>query len=322
MRTDTHKKFDSGKYDFLGKAKYLVPAAFLLVLLGLFEMGIVGLNYGIDFVGGTEIQLQFQNQVNTSDVRNLVVTELGYDKAAVQAFDDGREVLVRVPSVEGKTDKETSDLQQALVAKIVTGVKDKFKENPVELRRVDSVGPQVGQELKRNALLAAFYSLIMMLIYIGLRFDYKYAPGAVFCLFFDATVTMSIYVLMGREVNVQTLAAILTLIGYSLNDTIVTFDRVRENEKLFKDVDFYSIVNRAVNDTLPRTILTSFSTLLAVGALYLFSDGVVQQIAFTLAIGILIGSFSTIYIAAPLVIIMDKLEQKREQARLRAAAKA
>jgi preprotein translocase subunit SecF len=284
-------------------------------------MSFTGINYGVDFVGGTEIQLQFQNVVNTSDIRKLIVDELGYDKASVQSFEGGKEILARLPAVEAKTDKETADLQAAMVTKITDGIKQKFADNAVEVRRIDSVGPQVGEELKRNALLATFYSLIVMLIYIGLRFDYKYAPGAVFCLFHDAVITLSIYVLLGKEVNVQTLAAILTLIGYSLNDTIVTFDRIRENERLYKDVDFYSVVNRSVNDTLSRSILTSLMTFMATAALWIFSDGVVQQIAFTLTIGIIIGSYSTIYIASPLVILMDKLQERRERSRL-ATAKA
>jgi preprotein translocase subunit SecF len=313
------KKFDSGKIDFLGKAKYIVPLSVVITVLGLFHMLYHGFNFGVDFVGGTEVQIQFTKKVDTSALRNLVDQELKIEKAEVQSFGEGNEVVVRMPVVEGKTDKETAELQQAMIAKIKEGVAAKFADNPATVRRVDTVGPQVGNELKRNALLSMFYSLIFMMIYIGLRFDYKYAPGAVFCLFHDTVVTLSIYALMDREVNVQTLAAVLTLIGYSLNDTIVTFDRIRENEKLFKDADFYGIVNRSVNDTLGRTILTSSVTFVAVLALYFFADGVVQQIAFTMAVGILIGTYSTIYIASPLVIMIDRYEHKRAATRLKIA---
>lgn len=312
------KKFYTGKIDFLGKAKFLVPLSFIITFLGFFEIGYDGLDYGIDFIGGTEIQVQFQNSVPTEDLRAMV-TGMGYAKASVQRFGEDNEFLIRVEALQGKDDKETNELQNAMMAKITEGLRSQFQSNPSEIRRIDSVGPQVGEELKRNALLAAFYSLLMILVYIGLRFDYKYAPGAVFCLLHDVVITISIFAIFDREVNVQTMAAILTLIGYSLNDTIINYDRIRENEKLYRGEDIYGIVNRSINDMLSRTILTMVTTELAIAALYFLTDGVIQQIAFTLGIGILIGTYSSIYIASPLVIIMDRLMEKRSRARMRAA---
>ncbi len=313
-----HRRFDTGKIDFLGKAKYLVPLSVITIVVGMISLAYHGLNYGIDFSGGTEFQVQYQNPTSDDVLREIIVKS-GYDKSTVQTFGQSNEFLVRVQSLVGKNEKGTAEMQSAMVKKISDALKSEVKGNTAEIRRVESVGPQVGEELKRNSLLATFYSLFMILIYIGLRFDYKYAPGAVFCLIHDAVVTVSIYSIFGREVNVQTMASILTLLGYSMNDTIITFDRIRENEKIFRGQSFYDIVNRSVNDMLVRTILTAFTTELAVAGLFFFSDGVIHQIAFTMLVGIVIGTYSSVYIAAPLVIMIDKFEAKRAQARLRTA---
>lgn len=303
-------QFDSGKYDFLGKAKFILPVWMVIAALGLFIIAYKGLNYGIDFVGGTEFQIQFQNQVAADSVRD-VMAKSGYENATVQSIGDKNEYLIRVQNAEERSEKETSVAQNEMIAKVKTSVAAGFQDNVVEIRRVDSVGAQVGKELKRNALLATFYSLILILIYIGMRFDYKYAPAAVICLFHDAVLILAIFAILGKEVNVQTLAAVLTLIGYSLNDTIINFDRIRENEVLHRGQDIYNIVNRSINDMLNRTILTSVTTEIACVALFVFSDGVIKEIGFTLMVGILLGTFSSIYIAAPLMIMTDRLEARR-----------
>jgi preprotein translocase subunit SecF len=322
------KKFDSGKYDFIGKARYLLPIWGVIMVLGVFAIFHKGMNYGIDFAGGTEVQVQFKNPVTTDALRNLV-SDLGFHDATVQSLGDKNEYLIRMQSVTKATtsgevlatdEKKVDHLKQSeMIAKITDGIKGKWADNTVEIRRVDSVGPQVGDELKHNSLLAAFYSLFMILIYIGLRFDYKYAPAAVFCLFHDLIIIIAIFSVFGREVNVQTLAAILTLIGYSLHDTIINFDRIRESEKVFLGENFSEIVNRSINDMLSRSILTVSTVQIAVIALYFLSDGVIQQIAFTLGIGIVLGTFSSIYIASPLVIFADKFEKSRGRTGMRSA---
>lgn len=314
------KAFNSGRYDFVGKAKYIIPAWVLIMILGIFVIAFKGLDYGIDFSGGTEIQIQFQNSIQSEKVRSTI-EGLGYNNASVQSIGDKNEFLIRMEALTGKTDEETNNLQNAMIAKVTDGLRQAASENAVEVRRVDAVGPQVGEELKRNAILAAFYSLLLIMVYIGMRFDYKYAPGAVFCLFHDAIIVVAIYSLFDKEVNVQTMAAILTLLGYSLNDTIINFDRIRENEHLFPDAPFPELVNRSINDMLTRTIMTSVTTEIACAALYFLSDGVIQQIAFTMGVGIILGTYSSIYIASPLVITMDYLGRKREKSRL-ASAKA
>ena len=303
------KHNESGKYNYLSKAPFFGAASVIMVLISLAIIASKGFNYGIDFSGGTEIQIQFDKDVKTSEVRKLT-KDLGYKNAMVQSFGETHEFLIRFPSEEGKTDKETNDILNLLIGKVTQGFKTTFAESGVNIRRVDSVGPQIGSELKQNGLLATFYALIMVLIYIGLRFDYKFAPGAVICLFHDAIITMGIYSLFQREVNVQTLAAVLTIIGYSLNDTIIVFDRIRENIKILSDLPFIDVVNRSLNDVLSRTILTSFTTMLAVGAMYFFAGGVIGEFAFTLGIGIIVGTYSSIYIASPLVLMADKIQNK------------
>lgn len=298
-----------GKFDFLGKAKAFAVVSVVVSFVSLLVIMVNGFNYGIDFAGGTEVQVQFTQPVEDSRVRDFT-KEMGYTNASVQSLGEDNEFLIRLESVVGKDRDETTKLLNAMTKKITTGLAASFATEGATIRRVDSVGPQVGDELKRNGLLAAFYSLLMILIYVGLRFDYQYAPGAVFCLFHDAVITLGIFSLFGREVNVQTMAAILTIIGYSLNDTIVTFDRIRENVHVFKNDTFRTIVNRSLNDVLSRTLLTSVTTMIAVVAMLVLAGGVIRDFAFTLAIGVVVGTYSSIYVASPLVLLVDKLQNK------------
>ena len=205
-------------------------------------------------------------------------------------------------------EKEIAEKTRAQTTKLTQGIGQKFKIAPDGLRRVDTVGPQVGSELKRNGLLAAFYSFLVILIYVAMRFDYNYAPGAVLCLVHDSIFTLGIFAMLGREVNVQIMAAVLTLIGYSLNDTIVTYDRIRETYPNYKQFGLRFIINKAINDMLGRTFLTAGCTLMAVTSLYFLGGGVISDIGFTLIIGILIGTYSSVYVAAPLILVMDSLQ--------------
>ena len=285
-----------GKMEFVRKAPLFGGVSLVLVLLSLGLIFTKGFNYGIDFSGGTEVQVRFAEAVQADEIRSLI-KDLGLKKASVQEFGEGNEFLIRTETIEGKNQAETTALVNESVKKVTTGLKTKF--TGVELRKVDSVGPQVGAELRSNGLLAIFYSLIMIMIYVGFRFDYQFAPGAVICLFHDAIITLGVFSLLGKEVNVQTLAAILTIIGYSLNDTIVNFDRIRENIPLFKKNALEFVVNRSINDVLSRTILTSVTTLIAVACLYFIGTGVIKDLAFTLAIGVVVGTYSSIYVASP-----------------------
>ncbi|MGH1467607.1 MAG: protein translocase subunit SecF [Bdellovibrionales bacterium] len=295
---------DRGKMEFVKKAPVFGGVSLLLVLLSLALIFTKGFNYGIDFSGGTEVQVKFDKAVQADEIRSLV-KDLGLEKASVQAFGEDNEFLIRTESIQGANQAETTALVNQTVKKVTEGLKTKYAG--AELRRVNSVGPQIGAELRSNGMLAIFYSLIMILIYVGFRFDYQFAPGAVICLFHDAIITLGVFSLLGKEVNVQTLAAILTIIGYSLNDTIVNFDRIRENIPLYKQKALEFVVNRSINDVLSRTVLTSITTLIAVACLYFIGTGVIKDLAFTLAIGVVVGTYSSIYVASPLTIFFDKL---------------
>tara|TARA_Y100000780_G_scaffold232222_1_gene261699 strand:- start:4449 stop:5354 length:906 start_codon:yes stop_codon:yes gene_type:complete len=297
------KENKTTNFDFIGSAKLFVGISVALVVISIGLLVSKGLNYGIDFAGGTEIQVRFSETVNTNQVREAVAG-MGFSKAQVQSFAEGNEFVVRLPSAEGKSEKEINKENNATIQKAREGLSTQF--SGAEIRRVDSVGPQIGSELKKNGVLAVLYALLLILIYVGLRFDYEFAPGAVVCLFHDAIITLGIFSLLGKEVNVQTLAAILTIIGYSLNDTIVNYDRIRENitNKISKNLK--EVINISINETLSRTIWTSLTTMLAVVALYFVGKGVIADFAFTLGIGVIVGTYSSIYVASPIVLALSK----------------
>lgn len=300
-----------GKYDFLGVATYITAASIVLVLVAVVIIIAKGLNYGVDFAGGIEVQAQFSDSVDAARVRKFM-SDLGFPKANVQAIGTKNEYLIHVETAEGKTETETNAHIQETIAQIKAGLGQHFSDGGAEVRRVDTVGPQVGAELRRNGVLAAFYCLLLILIYIGLRFDYRYAPGAVFCLFHDAIITVGIYSLFNWEFTVQTMAAVLTIIGYSLNDTIVIFDRIRENQTIWRDKDIYWISNRSINETLSRTILTYILTYLTVGSMFIFADGVIRDFAIAMMIGMFLGAYSTIYVATPLMLMLDRYQKWRK----------
>jgi preprotein translocase subunit SecF len=301
---------DSGSINFFKYAKLFVGLSLAAVLISLILIAVTGLKYGVDFAGGTEVQVKFQKPMDTGRVRSFM-DSLGFGSAAIQAFQGGNEFLIRMDPEKGGTEKEANLALTATIKKLTDALASQFVSEGASLERVDTVGPQVGSELKRNGILAAFYSLLMILIYVGLRFDFKYAPGAVFCLFHDSILILGAYALFQWEMNVQIMAAVLTVIGYSMNDTIVVFDRIRENEKLYRDNSFLWICNRSMNDVWQRTILTSATTFISVVVMWLLAGGVIKDFALTMAIGIIVGSYSTIYVATPLVILVHELEKRR-----------
>ena len=297
------KLIRNSQINFLKAAKFFSPLSTAVSFLALISILVLGFKYGIDFSGGNEVQVRFEKPVTAGQIRQALA-QSGIEKSSVQQFGIEQEFLIRieVSEKEEENNKRLEVLTQTL--------KDNFIKEGFEIRRIDSVGPQIGKELRRNGILSLIYSLLMILIYLGLRFDSRYAPSAVFCLFHDAMITMSIFAIFKLEVNVQTLAAILAIIGYSLNDTIVTFDRIRENyQAIGSKKSFYDICNQSLNEVLSRTLLTSITTLLAILAMYIFADGVIKDFAFTLSIGIVIGTYSSIYVATPLLIFMNKLQK-------------
>lgn len=306
-------KHDFGRFDFVGKLPLFGGLSALFVVISLIYLGVHGVTYGIDFAGGTEMQVKFRDPVSIDQIRTTS-EKMNFKNVGVQAFEGGNEFIISFQPQEGKTDKETNELQNKAVESLKTTITTEYAAAGPEIRRVDSVGPQVGAELKRNGMLAVFYCLLVILIYIALRFDYKYSPGAVICLAHDAIITLALFVFVGKEVNIPILAAILTLIGYSLNDTIVVFDRIRETEGMYRDRGMKFVINKSVNDMLERTLITSGTTFTSALFLYIFAGGTVSDIAFALAVGILFGTYSSIYVAAPTILLVEKLQNSKKVA--------
>ena len=305
------KKIQGDKvFDFVGKFWIFGGLSLVLVIASLLVIAFKGFNYGIDFAGGTEVQVRFQQPVEVTQVRDFT-DSLGFRGGQVQKFGNENEFLIRFENPHANTEKEVSDILKSMTDKVSAGLKEKFAAQGPEVRRVDSVGPQVGSQLKRNSILAAFYSLLILLIFIGLRFDYKYAPAAILCLAHDSILVLGLFAALGKEVNIQILAAVLTLIGYSLNDTIITYDRIRENEHLMRGEEGKQIINKSINDMLSRSILTSVTVFMSTMALYLFADGVLRDFALAMSFGVVAGVYSTVYVASPMILIFERMRLGR-----------
>ena len=298
---------------FIGKSTFVfVGFSFFLVVASILFFFTFGLNYGIDFTGGTEVQVKMAQEVSVPQIK-ADLKEMGIKKNRVYQFNE-TEVVIGIPPASTKEvqkikiseNTNKKDLESSKeVTKLREGLTVKYPDS--ELLKVDYVGSQVGSELKSDGFWALIYSLVLILIYIAFRFNFTYAPSAVICLFHDVFLVVGIYMALGKEFNLQTLAALLTIIGYSLNDTIITFDRIRENlgEKTHSHSELKNLINLSINSMLSRTILTSLTTLIFVLALYIFTTGVMKDIAFTLAVGVVIGTYSSIYIASPLVYLFS-----------------
>ncbi len=311
-KTAEQNQYPWGRINFVGIAPYFVSISGLLIVASLIILATVKINYGIDFAGGTEIQVLFEKEKVSSQKLREVIASIGYPQVDIQAFSEQNEYLIRFESLHGSSESEVEQKTTKLAQDVSEGLVKSFpNENKEKLiRRIDTVGPTIGSELKKNSLLAGFYSLVILLIYIGLRYDFKYAPSAILCLFHDAIIALALYVVLGKEVNSQTLAAILTIVGYSLNDTVVNYDRIRENSGLHRDNNLRNIMNLSVNEMLSRTIMTSFTTALSTAALWFLAGGVIEDFAFLMLVGIIIGSYSTIYIASPLVLMFERFQHK------------
>lgn len=284
--------------DFIGKRKLALIFSGLMILVGLASLIVKGgPNYGIDFVGGTLVQVKFAETTDAARIKDgLSSLELG--SVVVQHFgDDANEFLIRVQ--ESTKDKDLS--------RMITGsLEASYGEGKVDIRRVEMVGPQVGKDLRQKGLLSIAYAMIGILIYISWRFELRYAIGAIIALLHDVLITLGAFSLSGREIDLPIIAAFLAIIGYSLNDTIIVYDRIRENYGKHQKKGFSSVVNHSINETLSRTILTSGTTLLVVLALFIFGGGVIHNFAFALLVGILVGTYSSIFVASPVLIFWEE----------------
>lgn len=336
--------------DFIGKKKiaFFLSVAFVAVgLLSLIFHG--GLRLGIDFAGGTLVQIKFKSPVQIDEIKAGLDT-IGLGKSSVQQFGQqiDNEFLIRTEISYGSGEGFSSDMQKALEAST---------QHEVEIRRVEMVGPQVGKDLREKALFAIFYALLFITIYISGRFELKwilsgvvaaaligavylfdlfdvsipfligaalvvtlvifwflelkYAMGAIVALMHDVIITVGIFSIFDKEFTLPIIAALLTIVGYSLNDTIIVFDRIRENKKKFHKKPLAYIVNRSINDTLSRTILTSLTTLMVVVTLFFLGGGIIHDFAFALIIGILVGTYSSIYVASPILLAWQGRAKKK-----------
>jgi len=259
-----------------------------------------GPNYGIDFKGGTILQIQFQKDIDVGTIRNSL-SKVGLGNSEIKLFGNTREVSIKAEIQKGG--KNTPNIIQDVLSK-------DFPNNPYEIRRVEEVGPKIGKELVRGAIWSVIFAFLLMGIYIGWRFEFKFAVGAVISLIHDITITVGVISLLNIEFDLTIVAAILTLVGYSLNDTIVIYDRIRENMKLSRKENFQSIINKSVNETLSRTIVTGLTTIFTLIVIFVFGGEVIHNFAFTLLFGIITGTFSSVYIASPVVLIWkEKTEQ-------------
>lgn len=278
-------------------SKRLLAAAFSIILLlaSLGSLAVQGLSFGIDFTGGTMIELGYQEQADLNKLRQDLA-EGGYPDATVQNFGSIHDVLIRLPVIETQNMAELSN-------DVVSMLQSKH-ETEIDVRRVEFVGPQVGDELTEQGGLAMLYALIGILIYVSLRFEYRFAIGSVVALIHDVVITLGFFSVTRIEFDLTVLAAILAIIGYSLNDTIVVFDRIRETFLKVRKCTSQEIVNRALNDTLSRTLMTSLTTLLVVLALFMFGGEVIHAFSIALLFGIIIGTYSSIYIASNTILAM------------------
>ncbi len=290
-------------FDFIGKKKFTLWISTIAILISLGSVFLFGgLKYGVDFSGGILIQIKFSKPVNISEVRNAM-DAMGSKEAMVQAFGAENEYLIRV-------EKASEDLE-ALAKKIQVSLQEQFKDKSVEIRRVEVVGPKVGRDLKEKALWAVGLSFIAILIYVGWRFkQVSYGLGGIVALVHDVIVTYGAISIAGIEYSLNVMAVILTIIGFSINDTIVIFDRVREDVKKYRKEDIETIFNTAINETLGRTVLTTGTVMMVVLILFFFGGAVIHDFAFALIVGLITGTYSTVYIASPVVLLWEKYISK------------
>lgn len=283
------------EFNFMGKRKIAAAFSVLLLIIAMSSLVMQGLNFGIDFTGGTMIEVSYQESAELNKIRSTL-EKAEFKDAIVQNFGSVHEVLIRLPVIESKN---MSELSNQVVATLQAE-----HSTPIDVRRVEFVGPQVGDELTEQGGLAMLYALIGILIYVSFRFEYRFAIGSVVALIHDVILTLGVFSVFQIEFDLTVLAAILAIIGYSLNDTIVVFDRVRETFLRARKASPEEIVNRALNDTLSRTMMTSLTTLLVVISLFVFGGEVIHAFALALLLGIVVGTYSSIYIASNTVLAM------------------
>ncbi|MDO3379428.1 protein translocase subunit SecF [Geoalkalibacter halelectricus] len=291
--------------DFIGKRKLAVIFSLAMILIGVVSLiAKGGPNYGIDFAGGMLVQVKFEVDTNPAEIREaLAGVDLG--PIGIQQFgDEPNEFLIRTQT--------TSAELEGLAQQVDVVLEQTYGSDRVELRRAEMVGPQVGQELRTKGMLAIFYAMVGILIYVTWRFEFRFALGAIVALMHDVLITLGLFSLFGREIDLPIVAAFLAIIGYSLNDTIIVYDRIRENMAKNAREGLPAVINKSINQTLSRTLLTSGTTLMVVLALFIFGGGVIHNFAFALLIGVIVGTYSSIFVASPILIFWENWRPRKE----------
>ena len=281
--------------DFMGKRQIALVFSLVLIAIAIGSIVARGLSLGIDFTGGTLIEVGYSEPADLESVRKALV-DSGHGDSSVQQFGTPRDILIRLAS--------SADADSASLSNEVFAALSKAADTQVDLRRVEFVGPQVGDELAEDGALAVLVALIAILMYVAMRFEWRFAVGSVIALVHDVFIVVGLFALLQIEFDLPVLAAVLAVIGYSLNDTIVVFDRIRENFRKMRKGEPVDIVNRSLNETLSRTLVTSLTTILVLLALFFLGGEIIHGFAFALLVGVLIGTYSSIYVASTSILML------------------
>jgi len=287
-------------FDFIGK-RFLAFGFSLILLVS--SVGLIftnGLNFGIDFTGGTVLEVKIAKEFSLKDLR-AGLNELGLGSISIQEFGAADDLLIRLPQQE----EGNPEAEKAALNAVRGALEERYGESNIDYRRTEFVGPQVGSELKRQGIMAVLFSLVGIMGYIWFRFEWQFGLAAIAALAHDSFLTIGLFSLTQMEFNLSTVAAILMIAGYSINDTVVVFDRIREELRRYKKMPLPELFNLALNKTLGRTTMTSLTTLLALIALYTFGGEVIRGFIYALIFGVVIGTYSSIFIASPILLFMD-----------------
>jgi len=307
-------------YDFMGKRLPFLTLSGILVIASFILIFTKGLNLGIDFSGGTLIQVKYTKPAPIPQIRDVLSTNTKFEKAVVTKFGTDEEVIIKIPTSTTSLGKDIGDEIRSILKP--TG--------QYEIRRVDMVGPKVGGALQEKGIMALSLAIIIILIYVSIRFEWRFAVSSILALIHDISIALGAIVLFNIDVNLDILAAILTILGYSLNDTIIVFDRIREGIKTSKESELNKVVNESVSKTLSRTTLTSLTTFFVVLTLYLFGGEIISGFSFTLLVGVIVGTYSSIFVAASFLVQLnfsitnyrnaeaEKEKRQKEKDRIRA----
>ena len=284
------------KFNFNKYFKVFNIFSFVLVIISVALLIFKGLNFGVDFKGGTLIELRgTDKQITISQVRQSFLN-MNLGDVTVKEFGKNNDFLIKFEKKENSNKNLIVQIKEDLTKSLGPGF---------NFRRVESVGPKVSSELLRSGIIAIGLSLVAMLIYIWIRFEWQFSIGAILALFHDVLLTLGIFSLFSLEINLSIVAAVLTIVGYSMNDTVVIFDRVRENLKKFSDIKIFDLTNISINETLSRTIITSVTTLLALVSIYVFGGEILKGFSLAMILGVIFGTYSSIYIANPILILLN-----------------